>query len=78
MIRGYYIYYNQVVDYEPIPGNEKVLDVDDENKKEAVITGLLPDTRYQVTVAGYTRRGVGIKSRPQIIRTMGPGKHKDC
>ncbi|XP_060552127.1 receptor-type tyrosine-protein phosphatase F-like isoform X7 [Ruditapes philippinarum] len=71
MIRGYYIYYNQVDDNEPIPGTEKVEDVNDGNKNEAVITGLLPDTRYQVTVAGYTRRGDGVRSRPKIISTMG-------
>ena len=74
MIRGYFIYYTQVDDNEPIPGTEKVEDVNDGNKNEAVITGLLPDTRYQVTVAGYTRRGDGVRSRPKIISTMGAGR----
>ncbi|XP_053394772.1 tyrosine-protein phosphatase Lar-like isoform X3 [Mercenaria mercenaria] len=72
MIRGYYVYYAQVdQNNNVIKGTEKIEDVNDGNKNEAVITGLLPDTRYQVTVAGYTRRGDGVRSRPKIINTMG-------
>ncbi|XP_045197640.2 receptor-type tyrosine-protein phosphatase delta-like [Mercenaria mercenaria] len=70
-IRGYYVYYAKVdQNNNVIMSTEKIEDVNDGNKNEAVITDLLPNTRYQVTVAGYTRRGDGVRSRPKIINTM--------
>lgn len=77
IIRGYYVYYAQLdeAENEPIKGTEKMEDTNDGNKNEIVITGLNPDTRYQVTVAGYTRRGDGVRSRPRTINTMGAGRY---
>lgn len=76
IIRGYYVYYAQIdkSTNEPIKGTEKMEDTNDGNKNEMVITGLQPDTMYQVAVAGYTRRGDGLRSREKIINTLGAGK----
>lgn len=75
-IRGYHVYYIEVnsID-EPIPGRaERYHDTFSGSTKEAVITGLDPDTRYLIQVAGYTRKGDGMRSNPRIISTKGPGK----
>lgn len=71
------MYYAQLdeAENEPIKGTEKMEDTNDGNKNEIVITGLTPDTRYQVSVAGYTRRGDGVRSRARTINTMGAGRY---
>lgn len=42
----------------------------------AYIGGLLPDTTYSITVAAYTIRGDGARSKPKLVTTSGavPGK----
>eukprot|EP00064_Thunnus_orientalis_P004843 superscaffoldBa00000457_g4856 len=44
--------------------------------KEAIITGLLPETSYSVTVAAYTTKGDGARSKAKVVTTTGavPGK----
>lgn len=75
IIRGYYVYYAELDENnDPIPQTEDTKDTNDGSKTEMVITGLKPDTMYQVTVAGYTRRGDGLRSRPKTINTKGAGK----
>ncbi|XP_025110636.1 receptor-type tyrosine-protein phosphatase F-like isoform X2 [Pomacea canaliculata] len=72
-IRGYQVYYIEVnSNDEPIPGRaERYHDTFSGSTKEAVITGLDPDTRYLIQVAGYTRKGDGMRSNPRIITTKG-------
>ncbi|RLW05689.1 hypothetical protein DV515_00004834 [Chloebia gouldiae] len=45
-------------------------------EEETVIGGLLPETTYSVTVAAYTTKGDGARSKPKVITTTGavPGK----
>ncbi|XP_041360358.1 tyrosine-protein phosphatase Lar-like isoform X2 [Gigantopelta aegis] len=73
IIRGYQVYYTEVnSNDEPIPGKtQRFQDTFDGTKHEAVITSLEPDTRYTIRVAGYTRKGDGIRSRVKIITTKG-------
>ncbi|KAK3612593.1 hypothetical protein CHS0354_042101 [Potamilus streckersoni] len=72
IIRGYYVFYVEVDNNdEPIQSTEKRIDTEDGNKMDAVIVNLKPDTRYHVQVAGYTRRGDGIRSKPRTITTKG-------
>ncbi|WAR22990.1 LAR-like protein [Mya arenaria] len=72
IIRGYYVYYTVIDDNgDPIRGQEQLVDTVDGNKNEMVITGLRPATRYQVSVAAYTRKGDGVRSRPKIVSTKG-------
>uniref|UniRef100_A0A674JQZ3 Receptor-type tyrosine-protein phosphatase F n=1 Tax=Terrapene triunguis TaxID=2587831 RepID=A0A674JQZ3_9SAUR len=43
---------------------------------ETIIGGLLPETTYSVTVAAYTTKGDGARSKPKVVTTTGavPGK----
>ncbi|GLD65327.1 receptor-type tyrosine-protein phosphatase F-like isoform X9, partial [Lates japonicus] len=43
---------------------------------EAIITGLLPETTYSLTVAAYTTKGDGARSKAKVVTTTGavPGK----
>lgn len=41
--------------------------------QEAVITGLLPETTYSVTVAAYTTKGDGARSKAKLVTTTGAG-----
>lgn len=74
IIRGYQVYC-VVVDSKnrPKDGTDRIFDTTDGNRREAVITGLEPDTRYSIKVAGYTRRGDGQRSRERFITTTGAG-----
>lgn len=77
IIRGYYVYYVKVdQNGDPIPHTQKMEDTNDMNKNEIVLTNLEPETRYQVSVSAYTRRGDGPRSRPRIIDTKGAGRLK--
>ncbi|KAL5017103.1 hypothetical protein ScPMuIL_006692 [Solemya velum] len=71
IIRGYYVYYIEVDDNDNPVGTERVIDTGDGNRNQAVITGLEPDTRYHIRVAGYTRKGDGVRSRYRIVSTTG-------
>ena len=43
------------------------------SRNYVTINDLSPDTMYQFTVAAFTRRGDGIRSRPAVIRTDSEG-----
>lgn len=38
-----------------------------------VITDLLPETSYSITVAAYTMKGDGARSKPKVVTTKGAG-----
>lgn len=42
--------------------------------QEAIITGLLPETTYSVTVAAYTTKGDGARSKAKVVTTTGAGE----
>lgn len=42
-----------------------------------VIGGLKPDTTYSITVAAYTTKGDGARSKPKLVVTKGAGQYMD-
>ncbi|XP_048056148.1 protein tyrosine phosphatase receptor type Fa isoform X11 [Megalobrama amblycephala] len=74
-IRGYQVVYSRLENGEP-RGQPIILDVALPEAQEAIITGLLAETTYSVTVAAYTTKGDGARSKAKIVTTTGavPGK----
>ncbi|XP_026112414.1 receptor-type tyrosine-protein phosphatase F-like isoform X9 [Carassius auratus] len=74
-IRGYQVVYSRLENGEP-RGKPIILDVALPEAQEAIITGLLPETTYSVTVAAYTTKGDGARSKAKVVTTTGavPGK----
>ncbi|KAM8889232.1 protein tyrosine phosphatase receptor type Fa isoform 5-T5 [Synchiropus picturatus] len=74
-IRGYQVVYSRLENGEP-HGQPVITDVSLPEAQEATITGLLPETSYSVTVAAYTTKGDGARSKAKTATTTGavPGK----
>ncbi|XP_061776860.1 receptor-type tyrosine-protein phosphatase F-like isoform X7 [Nerophis ophidion] len=83
-IRGYQVIFSRLENGEP-RGQPDMLDVtlpeaqwniQDSTEHEATIGGLQPDTTYSVTVAAYTTKGDGARSKAKVVTTTGavPGK----
>ncbi|XP_053928533.1 receptor-type tyrosine-protein phosphatase F isoform X10 [Cuculus canorus] len=74
-IRGYQVTYVKLENNEP-RGQPVIKDVMLSEAQETIIGGLLPETTYSVTVAAYTTKGDGARSKPKVITTTGavPGK----
>ncbi|XP_051866593.1 receptor-type tyrosine-protein phosphatase F-like [Pristis pectinata] len=83
-IRGYQVTYVRMDKGEP-QGHPVIKDVmlseeqwesEDTQDYEASIGGLMPETTYSITVAAYTIRGDGARSKPKLVTTSGavPGK----
>uniref|UniRef100_A0AAQ5Z3F8 Receptor-type tyrosine-protein phosphatase F n=1 Tax=Amphiprion ocellaris TaxID=80972 RepID=A0AAQ5Z3F8_AMPOC len=83
-IRGYQLVYSRLENGEP-HGQPLIMDValpdaqwsfEDLWFLEAIITGLIPETTYSVTVAAYTTKGDGARSKSKVVTTTGavPGK----
>ncbi|CAL8279308.1 unnamed protein product [Lota lota] len=83
-IRGYQVIFSRLENDEP-RGQPKIMDValpeaqwniEESTEHEAIIGGLQADTTYSVTVAAYTTKGDGARSKAKVITTTGavPGK----
>uniref|UniRef100_A0A8C2PXU8 Receptor-type tyrosine-protein phosphatase F n=1 Tax=Cyprinus carpio TaxID=7962 RepID=A0A8C2PXU8_CYPCA len=89
-IRGYQVIYSRLENGEP-RSQPNIMDValpeaqhgllhgwasKTSQSREAVITGLLSETSYSVTVAAYTTKGDGARSKAKVVTTTGavPGK----
>ncbi|XP_064415799.1 receptor-type tyrosine-protein phosphatase F isoform X1 [Latimeria chalumnae] len=74
-IRGYQVIYVRLEDNEP-RGLPVIKDVMLAEAQETVIGGLLPETSYSVTIAAYTTKGDGARSKPKVVTTTDavPGK----
>ncbi|XP_077389513.1 protein tyrosine phosphatase receptor type Fa isoform X4 [Festucalex cinctus] len=74
-IRGYQIVYSRMERGEP-HGQPLIVDVAHPDAQEAILTGLLPETTYSLTVAAYTTKGDGAHSKARLVTTTGavPGK----
>ncbi|XP_067423944.1 receptor-type tyrosine-protein phosphatase F isoform X7 [Emydura macquarii macquarii] len=74
-IRGYQVTYVKLENNEP-RGQPVIKDVMLAEAQEAIIGGLLPETTYSITVAAYTTKGDGARSKPKVVTTTGavPGK----
>ncbi|XP_028999045.1 receptor-type tyrosine-protein phosphatase S-like isoform X24 [Betta splendens] len=78
-IRGYQVHYVRMVNGEPT-GQPVIKDIliddaqweyDDSTEHEMVISELQAETTYSVTVAAYTTKGDGARSKPKLITTTG-------
>ncbi|XP_053738733.1 receptor-type tyrosine-protein phosphatase F isoform X12 [Synchiropus splendidus] len=74
-IRGYQVIFSRLENGEP-RGQPNIMDVALPEAQEAVIAGLQSETTYSVTVAAYTTKGDGARSKAKVITTTGavPGK----
>ncbi|XP_038660225.1 receptor-type tyrosine-protein phosphatase S isoform X26 [Scyliorhinus canicula] len=83
-IRGYQVHYVRMEHGEP-RGHPMLKDImladaqwetDDSAEHEMIISGLLPEATYSVTVTAYTTKGDGARSRAKLVVTTGavPGK----
>ncbi|XP_060762520.1 receptor-type tyrosine-protein phosphatase F isoform X4 [Neoarius graeffei] len=74
-IRGYQVIYSRLENGEP-RGHPNIMDVALPEAQEAIISGLISETSYSVTVAAYTTRGDGARSKAKVIKTTGavPGR----
>uniref|UniRef100_A0A673CHL0 protein-tyrosine-phosphatase n=1 Tax=Sphaeramia orbicularis TaxID=375764 RepID=A0A673CHL0_9TELE len=78
-IRGYQVHYVRVENGESrgLPLIKDVMladaqwETDDTAEYEMVIGGLKPDTTYSITVAAYTTKGDGARSKPKLVVTKG-------
>ncbi|XP_050990020.1 receptor-type tyrosine-protein phosphatase F isoform X10 [Labeo rohita] len=83
-IRGYQVIYSRLENGEPrsqpyimdVALPEAQWKIEESTEYEAVITGLLSETSYSVTVAAYTTKGDGARSKAKVVTTTGavPGK----
>ncbi|XP_023009049.3 receptor-type tyrosine-protein phosphatase delta isoform X14 [Maylandia zebra] len=78
-IRGYQVHYVRMVNGEPT-GQPAIKDIliddaqweyDDTTDHEMIITELQAETTYSVTVAAFTTKGDGARSKPKLITTTG-------
>ncbi|XP_067379117.1 receptor-type tyrosine-protein phosphatase delta-like isoform X18 [Channa argus] len=78
-IRGYQVHYVRMVNGEPT-GQPVIKDIliddaqweyDDSTEHEMIITELQAESTYSVTVAAYTTKGDGARSKPKLITTTG-------
>ncbi|XP_062853368.1 protein tyrosine phosphatase receptor type Fa isoform X3 [Trichomycterus rosablanca] len=69
-IRGYQVIYSRVENDEP-RGTPVILDVARPEAQEAFITGLQAETSFSVTVAAYTTKGDGARSKAKVVTTTG-------
>ncbi|XP_055359965.1 receptor-type tyrosine-protein phosphatase F isoform X7 [Betta splendens] len=83
-IRGYQVIFSRLENGEP-RGQPSIVDValpeaqwniEESTEHEAIIGGLQSETTYSVTVAAYTTKGDGARSKAKVITTTGavPGK----
>ncbi|XP_056318523.1 receptor-type tyrosine-protein phosphatase S-like isoform X27 [Danio aesculapii] len=78
-IRGYQVHYVRMVNGEPV-GHPIIKDIlmddaqweyDDSAEHELVLSDLHAETTYSVTVAAYTTKGDGARSKPKLVTTTG-------
>ncbi|XP_032073554.1 receptor-type tyrosine-protein phosphatase F isoform X2 [Thamnophis elegans] len=74
-IRGYQVTYVKMENNEPV-GPHVIKDVMVAESQETIIGGLLAETTYSVSIAAYTTKGDGARSKAKVIATTGavPGK----
>ncbi|KAJ0055609.1 hypothetical protein NL108_005419 [Boleophthalmus pectinirostris] len=69
-IRGYQVHYVRMVNGEPT-GQPVIKDILIDDAQEMIISELLAETTYSVTVAAYTTKGDGARSKPKLVTTTG-------
>ncbi|XP_065105731.2 receptor-type tyrosine-protein phosphatase delta isoform X31 [Paramisgurnus dabryanus] len=78
-IRGYQVHYVRMVNGEPV-GHPAIKDIliddaqweyDDSAEHELLLTDLHAESTYSVTVAAFTTKGDGARSKPKLVTTTG-------
>uniref|UniRef100_A0A672MD25 Receptor-type tyrosine-protein phosphatase S n=1 Tax=Sinocyclocheilus grahami TaxID=75366 RepID=A0A672MD25_SINGR len=69
-IRGYQVHYVRMVNGEP-GGHPVIKDILIDDAQESILTDLHAETMYSVTVAAYTTKGDGARSKPKLVTTTG-------
>ncbi|XP_024910058.1 protein tyrosine phosphatase receptor type Fa isoform X2 [Cynoglossus semilaevis] len=69
-IRGYQVVYSRLENGDA-HGQPVIVDVALPDAQEAIIPGLLPETTYSLTVAAYTTKGDGARSKAKVVTTTG-------
>ncbi|XP_039371136.1 receptor-type tyrosine-protein phosphatase S isoform X10 [Mauremys reevesii] len=69
-IRGYQVHYVRMENGEA-KGLPQIKDVMLADAQEMIIAGLQPETSYSITVAAYTMKGDGARSKPKLVTTKG-------
>uniref|UniRef100_A0A671NZ24 Receptor-type tyrosine-protein phosphatase S n=1 Tax=Sinocyclocheilus anshuiensis TaxID=1608454 RepID=A0A671NZ24_9TELE len=77
-IRGYQVHYVRMVNGEP-GGHPVIKDIliddaqweYDDSAEHVILTDLHAETMYSVTVAAYTTKGDGARSKPKLVTTTG-------
>uniref|UniRef100_A0A8C1N4W6 protein-tyrosine-phosphatase n=1 Tax=Cyprinus carpio TaxID=7962 RepID=A0A8C1N4W6_CYPCA len=72
-IRGYQVHYVRMVNGEPV-GHPVIKDMLIDDAQELILTDLHAETMYSVTVAAYTTKGDGARSKPKLVTTTGAGR----
>ncbi|XP_061587716.1 receptor-type tyrosine-protein phosphatase F [Cololabis saira] len=74
-IRGYQVIFSRLENGEP-RGQPSIMDIALPEAQETIIGGLQSETTYSVTVAAYTTKGDGARSKAKVITTTGavPGR----
>ncbi|XP_061664060.1 receptor-type tyrosine-protein phosphatase delta isoform X11 [Syngnathoides biaculeatus] len=69
-IRGYQVHYVRMLNGEPT-GQPVIKDILIDDAQEMVVSELQAETTYAVTVAAYTTKGDGARSKPKLVTTTG-------
>nr|XP_055072667.1 receptor-type tyrosine-protein phosphatase S-like isoform X22 [Misgurnus anguillicaudatus] len=78
-IRGYQVHYVRMVNGEPV-GHPAIKDIliedaqweyDDSAEHELLLSDLHAESTYSVTVAAFTTKGDGARSKPKLVTTTG-------
>uniref|UniRef100_A0A7N5KIB7 protein-tyrosine-phosphatase n=1 Tax=Ailuropoda melanoleuca TaxID=9646 RepID=A0A7N5KIB7_AILME len=69
-IRGYQVHYVRMEGAEA-RGPPRIKDIMLADAQEMVIANLQPETAYSITVAAYTMKGDGARSKPKVVVTKG-------
>uniref|UniRef100_A0A8C4WYI2 protein-tyrosine-phosphatase n=1 Tax=Eptatretus burgeri TaxID=7764 RepID=A0A8C4WYI2_EPTBU len=75
-IRGYQVHLSRMAPGMP-PGHPRMQDImlpdsqRDDKDHEVIIGNLLPETTYVITMAAYTARGDGVRSKSKVFTTPG-------
>uniref|UniRef100_A0A8C6PLD9 Receptor-type tyrosine-protein phosphatase F n=1 Tax=Nothobranchius furzeri TaxID=105023 RepID=A0A8C6PLD9_NOTFU len=67
---GYHVICSRLKNGEP-HSQPLVVDISNLQAQEAVISGLLPETTYSLTVSAYTTKGSGALSKVKMVTTKG-------
>ena len=69
LIIGYNIYCKKIEEHDSCLDQDNRIDTVEGDIEEGAIVGLLPDTIYSIQVTGYSEKGEGQRSKPEIVTT---------